>query len=218
LLTRVSGIGAKLAERVVAYRDESGSFADRKTLRQVPGLGPKAFEQAAGFLRIRDSANPLDASAIHPESYAIAQAILQKANSTLNTPPTERETALSALLQPQDLEALAVELDTGVPTLRDIIEQLIRPGRDPRTDLPAPLLRSDVLSMDDLQTGMLLSGTVRNIVDFGAFVDVGVKQDGLLHISQIPQGVTLNVSQVIEVQILSVEKERGRISLGWALL
>jgi protein Tex len=216
LLTRVSGIGAKLAERIVAYRDKNGPFLDRKTLRQVPGLGPKAFEQAAGFLRVRDGTNPLDASAIHPESYAIAEAVLKKADVTLLASLDEREAALNALQQDHTLEALAAELGAGVPTLRDIIEQLIRPGRDPRADLPAPLLRSDVLSMDDLHDGMHLSGTVRNVVDFGAFIDIGVKQDGLLHISKIPQGITLSVGQVIDVQIIGVEKERGRISLGWS--
>jgi protein Tex len=216
LLTRVSGIGAKLAERIVAYRDENGPFPDRKTLRQVPGLGPKAFEQAAGFLRVRDGANPLDASAIHPESYAIAEAVLKRVDVTLTAPLDEREAALNVLRRDHTLEALAAELGAGVPTLRDIIEQLIRPGRDPRADLPAPLLRSDVLSMDDLHNGMHLSGTVRNVVDFGAFVDIGVKQDGLLHISKIPPGITLSVGQVIDVQILGVEKERGRISLGWS--
>jgi uncharacterized protein len=215
LLTHVAGIGPKLAERIVAYRDENGSFPDRKTLRRVPTLGPKAFEQSAGFLRVRGGSNPLDASAIHPESYAIAEAVLKRAELSAETPPAQRESALTALRARQPIEALAAELGTGVPTLTDIFEQLARPGRDPREDLPTPILRSDVLSMDDLQRGMRLNGTVRNVVDFGAFVDIGVKQDGLLHRSQIPRGTALSVGEVIEVEILSVDTERGRIGLGW---
>jgi uncharacterized protein len=215
LLTFVAGIGPKLAERIVAYRDENGPFPARQALRKVPGLGPKAFEQAAGFLRVRDGDNPLDASAIHPESYPAAEAVLAKAGLNLEAPLSQRKSALDALLQKQPLEKLAAELGVGVPTLADIFEQLIRPGRDPRLDAPVPLLRSDVLSMDDLSPGMRLKGTVRNVVDFGAFVDIGVKQDGLLHRSQIPPGTRLQVGDIIDVGILKVEPERGRISLGW---
>ena len=215
LLTHVAGIGPKLAERIVAHRDENGVFRDRKSLRKVASLGPKAYEQAAGFLRVREGDNPLDASAIHPESYATAEAVLKKAGLKAATPPAERAPALMHLQASAPMEQLAAELGTGAPTLTDIFEQLLRPGRDPREDLPPPILRSDVLSMDDLQKGMKLSGTVRNVVDFGAFVDIGVKQDGLLHRSQIPQGQTPGVGDVIQVEILSVEKERGRIGLGW---
>jgi uncharacterized protein len=215
LLRYVAGIGPKLAERVVAHRDQTGRFANRRALRDVAGLGPKAFEQAAGFLRVREGDNPLDASAIHPESYVVAKALLKKAGLKPETSLDERAPAIIKLQASPDLAALAAELGTGVPTLTDILEQLLRPGRDPREDLPLPLLRSDVLSMDDLVKGMALSGTVRNMVDFGAFVDIGVKQDGLLHRSQIPQGVVLSVGDIIEVEILSVEKERGRIGLGW---
>jgi uncharacterized protein len=215
LLTYVAGIGPKLAERVVAYRDESGTFSSRQALRKVPGLGPKAFEQAGGFLRVRGGENPLDASAIHPESYPAAAAVLKKAGLTPQTPPEQRKPALDILLQRQPLETLASELGVGVPTLADILEQLVRPGRDPRQDLPTPVLRSDVLSMEDLTQGMRLKGTVRNVVDFGAFIDIGVKQDGLLHRSQIPYGTVLKVGDVLEVEILKVEIERGRVSLGW---
>jgi protein Tex len=215
LLTHVAGIGPKLAERIIEHRDSEGTFNSRAALKKVAGLGPKAFEQAAGFLRIRSGKNPLDASAIHPESYHIATAVLERAGLNLSTPPTERATALQSLRQRQPIDQLAAELGTGVPTLTDIFEQLIRPGRDPREDLPAPLLRSDVLSMDALQKGMVLSGTVRNVVDFGAFIDIGVKQDGLLHRSQIPRGKILSVGDILEVEIISVEVERGRISLGW---
>ncbi|MBZ0291962.1 MAG: RNA-binding transcriptional accessory protein [Anaerolineae bacterium] len=213
LLTHVSGIGPKLAERIVAYRDEHGPFKDRESLKKVPGLGPKAFEQAAGFLRIRGGNNPLDASAIHPESYKVAEKVLKKAKVRPNDPPEKREAALKQINEP--LPQLAEQFNVGLPTLQDILEQLARPGRDPREDLPAPLLRSDVLSMEDLQRGMRLHGTVRNVVDFGAFVDIGVKQDGLLHISQIPRGQSLSVGDVLEVEILNVDTDRGRIGLGW---
>lgn len=213
LLTYVSGIGPKLAERIVQHRDAHGPFRKRQALKEVSGLGPKAFEQSAGFLRIRDGDNPLDRSAIHPESYPIAKAVMQRAGLKLSTPPRERGPALEALRP--SLKELAAELGTGVPTLEDIFDQLIRPGRDPREDLPVPILRSDVLKMEDLVTGMQLKGTVRNVVDFGAFVDIGVKQDGLLHRSQIPRGTVLNVGDILEVDILKVEIERGRISLGW---
>jgi len=216
LLAHVAGIGPKLAERIVAYRNEHGPFRSRKALAKVPGLGPKAFEQCAGFLRIRDGENPLDASAIHPESYGIALRVLERAGLTPETPPAARRPALKALLERTPLEKLAAELGAGVPTLRDIFEQLARPGRDPRQDLPAPLLRSDVLSMDDLVPGMRLKGSVRNVVDFGAFVDIGVKQDGLLHRSQIPSGTVMKVGDVIDVEVIKVEAERGRISLKLA--
>jgi uncharacterized protein len=217
LLTYVAGIGPKLAEKIVEYRNENGAFSDRAALRKVSGLGPKAFEQAAGFLRIRDGHNPLDASAIHPESYPAAEAVLAKAGFTLQTPPAQRKPSLDALLQRQYMPDLALELGVGVPTLTDIFEQLVRPGRDPRQDAPLPILRSDVLSMEDLVTGMRLKGTVRNVVDFGAFVDIGVKQDGLLHRSQIPRGVRLQVGDILDLEILKVEAERGRISLGWPI-
>jgi protein Tex len=215
LLAYVAGIGPKLAERIVSYRDENGPFPDRNRLRKVPGFGPKAFEQSAGFLRIRNGANPLDASAIHPESYNVAVALLKKAGLSLLTSLIQRKSALDGLLAHQSVVKLAPELSVGIPTLTDIIEQLVRPGRDPRQDMPAPILRSDVLSMDDLKVGMHLKGTVRNVVDFGVFVDIGVKQDGLLHRSQIPGGTRLQVGDVIEVEIQKVEIERGRISLGW---
>ncbi len=215
LLTHVAGIGPKLAENIVTHRNSNGAFKSRIELRKVTGLGPKAFEQSAGFLRVREGDNPLDTSAIHPESYRIAEAVLKRAGLKPETPLSEREAPLAALHIAPGLAELAAELGTGVPTLSDIFEQLARPGRDPREDLPAPLLRSDVLSMDDLQRGMRLSGTVRNVVDFGAFVDIGVKQDGLLHRSHIPHGEQLTVGGVIEVEILNVEQDRGRISLGW---
>jgi uncharacterized protein len=215
LLTHVAGVGPKLAENIVAHRDANGPFKSRAALRTVSGLGPKAFEQAAGFMRIQNGTNPLDSSAIHPESYAIAESILGLAGISADSPLSERSSALDALTAKISLEKLAAELNCGLPTLKDILEQLIRPGRDPRVDTPPPILRSDVLKAEDLVTGMQLKGTVRNVVDFGAFVDIGIKQDGLLHRTQIPTGTVLKVGDIIEVEILKIESERGRIGLGW---
>ncbi|MBK8900401.1 MAG: RNA-binding transcriptional accessory protein [Anaerolineaceae bacterium] len=212
LLTHVAGIGPRLAENIVAYREANGRFPNRTTLKQVSGLGPKAFEQSAGFLRVRGGDNPLDASAIHPESYGVATAVLKQARLSPTTPPAERAPALQQL--PPAAE-LASQLNTGVPTLNDILEQLVRPGRDPREDLPRPILRSDVLSLSDLKPGMQLKGTVRNVVDFGAFIDIGVKQDGLLHRSQIPRTSALSVGDILTLTIQSIDTDRGRISLGW---
>ncbi|MBN9418105.1 MAG: RNA-binding transcriptional accessory protein [Candidatus Eremiobacteraeota bacterium] len=189
LLSHVAGIGPKLAEKVVAHRNQHGAFKNRAQLRKVASFGPKAFEQSAGFLRVRGGDEPLDASAIHPESYAIARALLKNPDQ---------------------------QLEVGEFTRRDILEQLKRPGRDPREDLPPPILRSDVVSLEDLVPGMVLHGTVRNVVDFGAFVDLGVKQDGLLHRSQMPRGQRLSVGQVVEVEVLEFDRQRGRISLKLA--
>src|SRR6185369_11007321 len=193
----------------------NGPFRSRPALRRVTSLGPKAFEQAAGFLRIQDGTNPLDGSAIHPESYATAEAVLALAGLATDSPLEARKSALDALTAKAPLERLAEQLNCGVPTLKDILEQLVRPGRDPRTNAPLPILRSDVLKVEDLVTGMHLKGTIRNVVDFGAFVDIGIKQDGLLHRTQIPSGTVLKVGDVIDVEILKIESERGRIGLGW---
>ena len=215
LLTHVAAVGTKLAENIVAYRDENGPFKSRAALRKVSGLGPKAFEQAAGFMRIQDGTQPLDASAIHPESYKIAEALLLRAGISANASLQERAATLDSLTAKTPPETLANELNCGLPTLMDILEQLVRPGRDPRVDAPLPILRSDVLKAEDLMTGMQLKGTVRNVVDFGAFVDIGIKQDGLLHRTQIPTGTVLKVGDIIDVEILKIESERGRIGLGW---
>jgi protein Tex len=216
LLTHVSGLGPKLAERIVQYRDEHGPFLNRSDLKQVAGLGPKAFEQAAGFLRIHGGDNPLDASAIHPESYAIATSVLKKAGISPSVNADLRREKIEKLRSSAPAARIAAELGVGTPTLEDILEQLIRPGRDPRQDAPAPILRSDILSLTDLAEGMRLKGTVRNAVDFGSFVDIGVKQDGLLHRSQFPAGLVLAPGDIIDVEILKIEAERGRISLRWA--
>lgn len=215
LLAYVAGIGAKLAAQIVAYRNENGSFKNRKALKKVSGLGPKAFQQCAGFLRVRDGDEPLDASAIHPESYTAAKQLMKMIGVRANMSAKDRENAVNGFRGQQDIKQVAATLEVGVPTLLDMFDQLMRPGRDPREDLSAPILRSDVLTMDDLHVGMILKGTVRNMVDFGAFVDIGVKQDGLLHISQIPRGQSLQVGEVIEVKVRQIEKERGRISLAW---
>jgi len=215
LLTHIAGVGPKLAMNITAHRDENGPFKSRAALHKVSGFGPKAFEQAAGFLRIQNGTNPLDASAIHPESYKIADALLARAGLSASSTLSERASMLDALTAKIPLERLAEEMNCGVPTLKDILEQLVRPSRDPRTDAPLPILRSDVLKVEDLVTGLQLKGTVRNVVDFGAFVDIGIKQDGLLHRTQIPIGTVLKVGDVIDVEILKIESERERIGLGW---
>jgi uncharacterized protein len=215
LLTHVAGVGPKLASAIVSYRDGNGKFESRGELRKVSGLGPKAYEQSAGFMRIRNGKEPLDASAIHPESYPVARMLLELAGLKASSPILERKPALDAFLTKTTLDKLATELDCGVPTLKDILEQLVRPGRDPREEAQTPLLRSDVLKMEDLVEGMQLKGTVRNVVDFGAFIDIGVKQDGLLHRTQLPFGTVIKVGDIIEVIILKIEKDRGRIGLGW---
>jgi uncharacterized protein len=216
LLTHVAGVGPKLAMNIVSYRDANGRYRSRAELHQVSGLGPKAFEQAAGFLRIRGGEDPLDASAIHPESYPVARLLLKRAKLSPTIPADKRKPVLDAMLATTSLEKLAAEVNCGIPTLKDIFEQLVRPGRDPRADTPTPILRSDILKVEDLAMGLTLKGTVRNVVDFGAFVDIGVKHDGLLHRSQVPFGTILKVGDIIDVEILKVEAERNRISLGWS--
>ena len=216
LLSFVSGIGPGLADRIVSFRDQNGSFSERSDILDVPGMGEKTFQQAAGFLRIRDGKDPLDTTAIHPESYSAARDVIQRAGISLDEEPAKKEKALVQFSRKKSAEDLASKLKVGVPTLVDIFNQLIRPGRDPREDLPKPITRKDVISMDDLVQGMELQGSVANVVEFGAFVDLGVKNDGLLHRSKIPKGVDLKLGDIIRVTILSVEKERGRISLGWA--
>lgn len=198
LLAHLGGIGPKTAANIVEYRDKNGTFADRATLKKVKGLGPKAFELAAGFIRVRGGKNPLDDTAIHPESYGIAKQVLKLVKDDVES---------------ATLDKVRGQVDCPEPTLRDILEQLKKPSRDPRESLPAPVLRSGVLSMDDLYEGLMLSGTVRNVVDFGAFVDIGVKQDGLIHRSKL-RGRQLGVGQVVEVEVLEVDERRGRISLG----
>lgn len=219
LLTRVAGLSTATAKNIVKQREENGAFHSRKELLKVPKLGPKAFEQCAGFLRLPDAANRLDATAVHPESYAAAKKLLELcgfSESDIGTPAVQ---ALTAKAKEYGMAKLAEQLGIGVPTLTDIIAELLRPGRDMRDSLPQPLLRTDVMDMKDLTAGMKLTGTVRNVIDFGAFVDIGVHQDGLVHISQIcnryikhPAEV-LKVGDVVTVWVLSVDIPKKRISL-----
>jgi uncharacterized protein len=213
LLTHIAGIGPSLAESMVAFREEQGPFETRESIKDVPGMGPKTFQQAAGFLRIRAGSNPLDDTAIHPESYLIAEKVLARMSLADGARTDDRIKAVETFRAKTELKALAQELDTGLPTLEDILDEIARPGRDPREDLPKPLLRSDVLKMDDLSPGMVLKGTIRNVVDFGAFIDIGVKTDGLLHRSKIPRGTQLQVGDIIDVVIASVDRDRNRIAL-----
>ena len=214
LLTHVSGIGPKLAERIVHYREIKGMFLNRQELISVPGFGAKTFEQSAGFLRIRNGNQPLDATAIHPESYPLARKILSRLFLSPDSSPQERLEAVNQFKERIDIENFAEELQAGLPTLQDILDEIAHPGRDPREGLPKPLLRKDVLTMKDLQQGMTIMGTIRNVVDFGAFVDIGVKTDGLLHRSQIIKGAHLKVGDILPVTILDVDPERHRISLS----
>lgn len=215
LLGHVAGINATVAKNIVAYREENGPFTSRAQLKKVPKLGPKAFEQCAGFLRIPGGKDLIENTGVHPESYAVAKALLKHFGLT----PAQAAGKLSALVEEAGIAALAKELDCGEPTLRDIAAELSKPGRDPRDDLPPPMLRTDVMDMDDLVPGMELKGTVRNVTDFGAFVDIGVHHDGLVHISQISDrrvrhpSEAVSVGDVVTVWVMQVEKQKGRISL-----
>lgn len=219
LLSRVSGLSSAVAKNIVAYREENGKFTCRTQLKKVSKLGPKAFEQCAGFLRIADGKQPLDNTSVHPESYKAAESLLKLCGYNDEDVRNGRASGISENAEQRGLEALANNLEIGVPTLKDIIKELERPGRDPRDELPAPLLRSDIMSMEDLKTGMELTGTVRNVIDFGAFVDIGVHQDGLVHISQITDrfikhpSEVLKVGDIVKVWVLSVDAQRKRISL-----
>ncbi len=232
LLSYVAGLSKAVSGNIVKKREADGPFADRATLMSVPRLGPKTFEQCAGFLRVPDGANPLDNTPIHPESYPIAQRLLTELGFSIDDVGRgvglrhhELREALSSLRtsagnQLQALPGWAARLGVGVPTLQDIVEALERPGRDPRDEMPQPVLRTDVLTMDDLHPGMTLEGTVRNVVDFGAFVDIGVQQDGLVHISELSDAFVrhpldaVSVGDVVRVRVLSVDKDRGRIALS----
>ncbi len=218
LLARVAGIGGAVAKNIVAYREENGAFTSRAQFRKVPKLGPKAFEQCAGFLRVPESRNPLDHTGVHPESYGAARKLLEVCGLTPRQAQEEGDD-LFRLLQERGEASLAAEIGVGVPTLRDIAAELVRPGRDPRDELPPPLLRTDVLGIEDLKPGMEMTGTVRNVIDFGAFIDIGVHQDGLAHISRLSRrfirhpSEVLKVGDVVKVWILSVDREKNRIGL-----
>lgn len=217
LLEYVSGISSAVAKNIVTYRETNGRFDDRRQLLKVAKLGPKAYEQCAGFLRIRGGKNPLDATAVHPESYeAVNKLAAVLGIDTKNLTPAGFSGVSRKV---RDVQKLADQLGIGVPTLQDILKELEKPARDPREDMPAPVLRSDVLSMEDLKEGMILKGTVRNVIDFGAFVDIGVHQDGLVHVSQITNkfikhpSEAVKVGDVVDVMVMSVDVKRKRIQL-----
>ena len=219
LLSKVSGLNSGIAKNVVKYREENGAFTNRNELKKVSKLGDKAFEQCAGFLRIPNGENILDNTAVHPESYAATQKLLNHFGLTEQDVANGKVAMLPKLLDEAGIEKTAKQLEIGVPTLNDIVAELLKPGRDIRDSLPAPMLRSDVMSMEDLKPDMVMTGTVRNVIDFGAFVDIGVHQDGLVHISQICDhfikhpSEELSVGQVVKVKVLSVDLEKKRISL-----
>ncbi len=220
LLSHVAGVSAAVSKNIVAYREENGAFKNRKELLKVPKLGPKAFEQCAGFMRVPESDNVLDNTAVHPESYAAAAELLKLCGFTMTDVSSGAIAELRDRVAGMGEQSVADSLGVGVPTLDDIITELLRPGRDPRDELPKPLLRSEVMDIKDLKPGMELDGTVRNVIDFGAFVDIGVHQDGLVHISQISKGPRikhpsekLKVGDIVKVWVLSVDTAKGRISL-----
>ena len=219
LLERVSGLNKSIAKNIVAYREENGEFTRRNQLLKVSKLGPKAYLLSAGFLRIPNAKEKLDSSSVHPESYDVAKQLLSAVGYTTDDIGTEKIRNLEKDVEKIGLEKLAQQLDTGVPTLKDIVAELIKPGRDMRDELPKPLLRTDVLDMNDLVAGMELTGTVRNVIDFGAFVDIGVHQDGLVHISQISDrfvkhpSAVVKVGDIVKVRVLSVDVAKKRISL-----
>ena len=217
LLEYISGISSAVAKNIVAYREENGRFEDRRQLLKVPKLGPKAYEQCAGFLRINGGKNPLDATAVHPESYKAVEKLAGILGiDTANLTPAG---FAGVSRKVRDIKKLAAQLEIGIPTLQDILKELEKPARDPRQDMPAPVLRSDVLSLEDLKEGMVLKGTVRNVIDFGAFVDIGVHQDGLVHISQMTKryikhpSEVVKVGDIVDVMVMSVDVKRKRIQL-----
>lgn len=221
LLSYVSGINGTIAKNIVKYRDENGELTQRKELLKVPKLGPAAFKQCAGFIRIFDGKNPLEVTSVHPESYEIAEQLLTKFGySVENLLDKEKLEEIKNSFQQVNVEKTAEELQVGSLTLKDIIEELSKPGRDPREDLPKPVLRSDVLKFEDLQQGMELTGTVRNVIDFGAFVDIGVKYDGLVHISEMADKYVRNPSEVVsvgdivKVRVIGIDQEKHKVSLS----
>ena len=220
LLQRVSGLNGTTAKNVVAYREENGAFTSRAQLKKVPKLGPKAFQQCAGFLRVPESKSVLDNTAVHPESYDAAKQLLELTGHTLADVKAGKLADLPAQVKAYGEEKAAEVIGVGVPTLRDVMAELMKPGRDIRDDLPQPILRTDVLEMRDLKSGMVLTGTVRNVIDFGVFVDIGVHQDGLVHISQVADkfikhpSEVVSVGDVVKVVVLEVDEKKKRISLS----
>ena len=220
LLQRVAGLNGTTAKNVVAYREENGAFTSRAQIKKVPKLGPKAFQQCAGFLRVPESKSVLDNTAVHPESYDAAKALLELTGHTLADVKAGTLSDLPGRVKAYGEEQAAEAIGVGVPTLRDIVSELLKPGRDVRDELPKPILRTDVLEMKDLKPGMVLTGTVRNVIDFGVFVDIGVHQDGLVHISQVSDkfirhpSEVVSVGDVVKVAVLEVDEKKKRISLS----
>lgn len=216
LLSYVAGVNATIAKNIVKYREENGRFTNRRQLQKVPRLGAKTYEQCVGFMRIGEGENPLDRTPIHPESYKVVDQLFKELQVALDKLGSKE---LSVLLSEQQPEQLAVKLDVGVPTLRDILDSLQRPGRDPREEMPLPIFRTDVLKIEDLVEGMELQGTVRNVIDFGAFVDIGIKSDGLVHISQLSNGYVkhpmdvVSVGDNVTVWVMNVDTKKGRVGL-----
>ena len=214
-----AGLNAATAKNVVADREENGAFTSRAQIKKVPKLGPKAFQQCAGVLRVPESKSVLDNTAVHPESYDAAKALLSLTSHTLADVKDGKLADLPACVRSCGEEKAAAEIGVGVPTLRDIVAELLKPGRDVRDELPKPILRTDVLEMKNLKPGMTLTGTVRNVIDFGVFVDIGVHQDGLVHVSQISDKFiknprdALKVGDVVQVKVLSVDTAKKRIAL-----
>ena len=223
LLEYISGISKTIAKNIVAYREENGRFTDRKQLLKVAKLGPKAYEQCAGFMRIQNGDNPLDSTSVHPESYAATEELLKKLCYSPKDLASGGLRGISRKVNTRDCEKIAAELGIGVITLQDIIKELEKPARDPRDEMPKPILRNDVLEMKDLTPGMVLKGTVRNVIDFGAFVDIGVHQDGLVHISQITERYikhpleAVSVGDIVDVKVMSVDVAKKRIALTMKL-
>ena len=221
MLTYVSGINKTIANNIVKYRDENGKLKERKELLKVPKLGKVAYEQCAGFMRIFDGKNPLEITSVHPESYEASEKLLQsigyKAKDLLNK---ESLNEIKAKLAEVKIDKTAKELEVGEMTLKDIIDELSKPGRDPREEMPKPVLRSDVLKFEDLREGQILTGTVRNVIDFGAFVDVGVKHDGLVHISEMSDKFVKNpsdivsVGDIVKVKVIAIDMERQKVKLS----
>ena len=221
LLSYVSGINSTIAKNIVKYRDENGKLKNRKQLLKVPKLGKVAFEQCAGFLRILDGDNPLEITAVHPESYEVTEKLLSNLGfDKKDLKDKEKLVELRAKLKSINVGNVAKQLEIGEMTLSDIIEELSKPGRDPREDMPKPVLRSDVLKLEDLKEGMVLTGTVRNVIDFGAFVDIGVKHDGLVHISEMSDKFIKNPSEIvsvgdiIKVKVIKIDKDRQKVGLS----
>ncbi|HAK73595.1 MAG TPA: RNA-binding transcriptional accessory protein, partial [Sporomusaceae bacterium] len=221
LLQHVAGVNAAVAKNIVAFRDENGSFKNRKQLLKVPRLGPAAYTQCAGFLRLQSSDNPLDNTPVHPESYPLAQSLLEKLGfSVTSLSNKEQLKSIQQHVQQVDVTRLAAEANAGEPTVRDILAALVKPGRDPREDLPAPLTRKNVVKLSDIKPGTVVRGTVHNVIDFGVFVDIGIKINGLIHRSELsgkpfrhPLDI-VSVGDIIDVLVISVDEERGRIGLS----